>query len=144
MATPLTACSCAASRSSCISISMTTMFMRTALLFWSIKNVQKVHLLCPPGNDTRKMIVWKIFPAIQYSMYVLWQYIIHVFIKYNVRVHYKAVILHSNDLMRTTDTIKQQISAWDLFMQIMWVKHRSCKFVPHKFLSLHTLLCIKC
>ena len=33
----------------CISIPMATIFLHTALLFWP---VQKVHLLCPSGNDT--------------------------------------------------------------------------------------------
>ena len=41
-----------------------------------------------------------------------------------------------------TITLKRQISAWDLFMWIMWVKYRLHKFVLHKFLLHHTLLCI--
>ena len=30
---------------------ITTMFVPTAPLFWSIQSAQRVHLLCPPGND---------------------------------------------------------------------------------------------
>ena len=41
-----------------------------------------------------------------------------------------------------TITLKRQISVWDLYMRIMWVKHRSHKFVLHKFILRHTLLCI--
>ena len=40
-------------------------------------------------------------------------------------------------------TLKQQISAWDLIMRIMRVECWSHKFVPHKFISRHMLLCTK-
>ena len=45
-------------------ISMTTMFVHMALPFWPILSIQRLHLLCPPPNDTdyiRKMIVWKLY-----------------------------------------------------------------------------------
>ena len=38
--------------------------------------------------------------------------------------------------------IQYSIYVWDLFTWIMWVKSQSHKFVPHKFLSGHTLQCI--
>ena len=38
-----------ASRSECIS--MTTIFVHTALLFWPILSIQRAYLLCPTGND---------------------------------------------------------------------------------------------
>ena len=38
-------------------------------------------------------------------------------------------------------TIKRQISVQDLFIRIVRVKRQSHKFVPHKFLSHHTLQC---
>ena len=43
-------------------ISMTT-FVHMVLLFWPILSIQRVHILCSPGNDTdyiRQIIVWKI------------------------------------------------------------------------------------
>ena len=43
-------------------ISLTAMLEHMTLLFWPILSIQRVHLLCPPGNNTeyiRKMIISK-------------------------------------------------------------------------------------